>query len=61
MTEEFQMNAKKIVEEYLKTHGYGGLRDDTSGCKCRIDSLFQCAGDYPNYPLECEAEDEAEE
>jgi hypothetical protein len=40
------MNAKEIVEKYLKDNGYDGLCNSREACGCRINDLFPCESDF---------------
>lgn len=56
--EKPDITAVKIVEDYLKSHGYDGLCCPDAGCGCRLGDLAPCCDGMdnctPGYLIECE-------
>jgi len=44
-----EYTVRKIVEEWLREHGYDGLYDDVGGCSCILGELLP----YPWCPPTC--------
>lgn len=36
------MNVIEIIKDWLKQHGYDGLRADDAECGCKVDCLMPC-------------------